>query len=350
VDALPDRLELKQLRELTVSNHCRQNYLFCWFITAIICSLATASIATNKTSTAQTNTKSAEQRSITFSKVASIGTLVLIPHGGQNIGGPVPVGAAFGSVKVSVPAGDWLALELNRQAFEHPNLIDSSSETGLDGLIITFMSMDDSENRWCDTALLHANHFKNLKCLVLNRSDVSDAGMSQLHGQPDMEWITGFLTDIKGSCFKTFSQHKNLQRLEFFDVDLKQENLRYLSDCPRLSYVDFHHSGLTEVGVKYLSKCPNITTLRLGGNAKVNDTSIKYFLNMKHLSQLELDGTGTTVRGLMALKPLHLDRLKVSECDPKDVPALKTLARIVVFVPRSHGVDTRTQNLYAPLH
>jgi hypothetical protein len=188
--------------------------------------------------------------------------------------------------------------------------------------------------------------------LLINRSDVSDAGISRLSGEHDLECISGFLTDIKGDCFKTFSQFKNLRYVAFYDDAIKEENLKYLSACPNLSYVDLHHTGMSELGVSYLSHCSNISDLRIQGNPKINDAAIKHLLNLKHLTWLTLEGTGTTFTGLQQLKPLKLDHLRISEgsCDAKDLPRLKALARNVEIVPRSHSVGTNMQQILAPLH
>jgi hypothetical protein len=176
--------------------------------------------------------------------------------------------------------------------------------------------------------------------------------MSRLKPQPSLERIIGFLTDIKGDCFKTFSRHPNLQGLDFYDCGIKEENLKYLAACPKLTYVDFHHTDMGEIGIKYLSQCANLSEVHVKNNARINDACLKYLLNLKHLSYLELDSTGVTFNGLKVLKPLKLNKLTISEgvCDVKDLPALKTLAKTIEIVPRSHKVDKSMQQILAPLH
>jgi hypothetical protein len=181
------RIETLRL-ELTVSIACRRYYFCGLIVNAIVCIFATASLAANHTAaTDEAKNQAVEERMLVFPQKTSLGALSLIPHNGPMAGNARRFGSAVGTVKVSVPKGKWLSLELNTEAFKHPELVDSCSAVGLDCLIINFLSMDDSEGGWCDAALPHANHFKNLKCLILNRSDVSDAGMSKLKGQKDVE-------------------------------------------------------------------------------------------------------------------------------------------------------------------
>jgi hypothetical protein len=331
-----------------VSIDCRRNYFFCWLISAGIFILATGSLAANNTSTEGAKKLSVEERTLTFPGSASFGALALIPHDVARVGGPTNIGAAVGTVKVSVPNGQWLTLELNPLAFMHPKLLDSCSAVGLDGLVVNFIAMDDSEGGWCDTAMQHANHFKNLKCLILNKSDVSDVGVSALRGQHDIECIRCVLTRIHGDCFKTFSQFKNLYHLDCGDCTIKEENLKYLSDCHSLTYVDLRGTRLGNLGVKYLSKCSNLTGLRIGCNAAIDDASIKYLLDLRHL---DVDRTSITFSGLKALAPMHLRRLTISggTCPAKDLPILKKLAKTVEVLPQSRSAG-QFEQLFQPLH
>jgi len=333
-----------------VSIYWRRNYFLSGLTSAIICILATASFATHQKSATNGAKNSVEERTLTFPQSGSIGVLTLIPHH-NFIGNEKAIGTAIGTVKAIVPKGSWLGLELNRQAVLHPKLLDSCSTIGVDALNISFMSMEDGDVGWSDAALQHANHFKSLKCLLLNKSDVSDQSVSGLRGLPDIECISAFLTGINGDCFKTFSQYKNLQYLICSEDPIRQENLRYLSECPRLSYVDLRRTELGEPGVKYLRRCPNISTLRIGNNSKVNDACIKYLLNLRHLKSLGLENTAVTYSGLKALKPLNLQILSISEgaCDGKDLPALKSLATKIQFVPRLR-VDRKMEQMFDPVH
>jgi hypothetical protein len=222
----------------------------------------------------------------------------------------------------------------------------------LDAVNINFMAMEDSESAWCDAALLHASHIKSLKCLILNRSDVSDAGLSRVSALPDLECISASMTSVKGDCFKTFGQHKNLQFIGVGDDPLKEETIKYLSSCPKLWYVDMHHTGMGDLGVKYLSKCAHLCRVRLADNGKITDACIKDLLNLKHVSWLALEGTSVSAHGLKMLKPMNLDSLTIADgtCDKNDLAALHTWITRLAIVPRARKVDKSTEQLYAPLH
>ena len=328
------------------------NHFFCLLVlNAIIYIFATGSLAANPTVAQGAKKQSLEERTLIFPGSASLGALSLIPYDGPSLGDPQHIGPAVGTVKISVPTGKLLFFELGPQAIAHPKLLDSCSAVGVDGLIINFIAMDDSEGGWCDAALQHADHFKNLKFLILNRSDVSDAGISQLKGQHDIECIRCVLTRVHGDCFKTFSQYKNLQYLDCANDTIKEENLKYLSDCPRLSSVDLRGNKLGDAGIKYLSRCSNLTELRIGCNPTVDEAGIKCLLNLKHLTYLDFDRSSITLSKLKELKPMHLDRLTVAEgtCPAKDLPILKTLAKKVSFAPRSKS-SKESDVLLAPLH
>lgn len=352
----PDKMKL--CAQLTMSNYCRRNYFFSFLLGALICVLACASFAANQKAKTEGEKKTPDQpkrsdqeRTLTFPK-AGMGTLYLVYHDEKGMNMADPVVTAIGTVRIKVPKDRWLTLELSRYAYAHPDSFESCSSSGLDGLSLNLVSIDESDSAFCDTALQHANHFRGLKCLLLNRADISDAGLSRMKGLPELEFICGFLTPITGDCFKTFSQFKKLNYVGFYDDAIKPENVKYLKDCPMLACVDLSHTDLGEVGIKYLSQCPNISVLKISSNPKVNDACIKYLLSMKHLSRLELEGTGITFSGLKALKPLHLSILRVSAgvCANTDRPVLKTLAKKVEIVWREHRVDKSTQEMFAPLH
>jgi Leucine Rich repeat len=322
----------------------------------MICILPASSFAANQeTNEGRTKTNSAEVRTLVFPSVKEFGKVALVPHAKDGISNRERiVGPAFGTVKVRVAKDEWLVLELMRQGLENPTYLDSCSAIGVDGLRINFLSMNDGENGWCDAALKHANHFKHLKCLILNCSDVSDASVSSLSQSGEIQFFSAFETPIKGDCFKSFPHYKNLQHLSCFDDAIKQENLEYLSQCPRLSSVDVRRTGIGDLGVKYLSRCPSITTLRLGGNPKISDACVKYLLNLKHVNWLDLDGTSVTFRGLSMLKPMNLDLLTVSEgtCKAKDLPALKRVAKHLGIVSQAstRARDKRDAEMFTPVH
>lgn len=295
-----------------------------------------------------------EKRTFTFPKDFSIGTLFLVSHDEHrcSTGDEQPLTPAYGTVTVSVPKNKWLMLELNRKGFENPKCLDSIAAEGLDVLHISFMSMEDSENTLCDRALIHANHLKSLKCLLLDKSDTSDKSIMQLNGLPNIVYISATMSSVNGDCFKTFTKFPKLRTLLLYDDPLKPESFRYLPLSPNLSYLDLHSTQLDDNAMKYLGQCPNISLLRIETNPKVTDAGLKYLLNLKHLESLDLSGTRVTCAGLKTLAGLKLKHLFVSQgvYSEKELASLKEVCPDVIVVGKARRLDQGTKDMYAPLH
>jgi hypothetical protein len=269
------------------------------------------------------------------------------------ISGETPIGAAAGTVTVTVPPGEILQFEANREAFVHPELLDASPVEGIDAVKISFMAMDDSENGLCDAAIARVGHFKGTYALLLGRSDVTDAAVARIAPMPKVEHFSAPLTNIKGSCLKNFpKQFPKLKVLALNDNQLEANNIQYLAACPDLYYVDMHHGNATNAVVKALSKCANLTTMRLGINSHIDNECIADILTMKKLKSLELDATAVSFAGVRKLKALHLDNLSVSQdlCTAKDLPELRSLAKNVQLVRQAQKVNRDMKYMLAPLH
>src|SRR5271156_6355240 len=162
-----------------------------------ICSAGPANVPTHKVG--------AVTRTIVFPPDVSIGELDICEpkHLDSTLESPTAlstqhVGTAKGVVHITVPAGHLLKLTLNHNCFSHPKLLDTLPPDALDAVAVHFASMADSEDHLCDAALAHVARLTNLQYLSIDRSDTSDAGLSQIKTLTKLRQLTAFATSITG--------------------------------------------------------------------------------------------------------------------------------------------------------
>lgn len=287
-------------------------------------------------------------RTLSFPVPRSIGTISL-PFLGHVEGSENSISPAFGTVTVKVPKGRVVKLTLNREAFEHPNYLDLAPSTGIDVLESRMMTMEDSESGMCDKVVAKSGHFKDVSCLLLSKSDTTDAGVSKITSLPRLTWFTASMSEVTGPCFRNFSkQFPNLKSITIYNSRLDNRSLQYLATCKNLTDVDFRGNALTNDGVRNLCKCQSIVELAISSNSDINDECAKDLLALKHLSRLEVWDTGMTMQGLRQLKPLHLKYLAVSDDKAKSIGELKQIASFVSLVHKAHASKIDS-NLFAPL-
>jgi hypothetical protein len=243
-------------------------------------------------------------------------------------------------------------LKLSKEAIYNPKCLNELCATGIDSLKVSYMGMDETDDELCDRALQYLPHFRDLQSLDVDRSNVSDAGLSKIRSLTRLKAISAFTTAVKGSCFKDFRYLPELTSLTFDYCPLDQTNLVYLASLPHLKLLSLGKTGIDDTSLKVLSACPSLTRLKICANPKITDRGLKYLLAMKNLNDLDLRETSVTISGLEQLKPLPLKSLTL---DGKFVAASQK-ARLKQLFPHAtiniyeHKPSAETQILFGRLH
>jgi len=249
-----------------------------------------------------------EDKIVHFPRAYSIGVLSSKPlHEGTKY--RIPVGPAQGDI--TFKKGAHIELDGNHHLALHPEIFDTLPPDCLESLRMSFSSFDDAEDGLCDKALTHVGHLSGLKSLVLDRSEVTDAGLINIKKLPNLEVLSLFSTLVDGSSFKEFTNLKKLETIKMAHNALKPANYAYLALFPKLDTLNLTRCHPNDEAMASLGKCRAIRELHLGGNQTINDTNIKNLASMKGLHYIDLSGTRVTVRGLSSLKGLPIRVLKL---------------------------------------
>jgi hypothetical protein len=292
------------------------------------------------------------QRVVTFPKDYSLGELVVFPYPQETKDEGVR-GAARGVIVV--PPDNMVKFIPGPRYYKNPGIINTLPADGIDIIEFAALSLDDSEDGYCDRALSRVGHLKGLLELNLDRSDATDLGAVHAAELPNLQKITGQAAALEGKCFKQFAAMQHLRCIHLARNCLKDENLKYLGGLPKLEFLSIGHCNLSDAGIKNLANCTNLKLLSIGDNPKITDQSIKSLLCMKKLRFLDIHDTSITAEGVLQLKTLPLTRLDLPSSDFKKAqyeaihnafPGAKVRAPGTGY----KSVDSDTDTIFAPLH
>lgn len=282
----------------------------------------------------------ATRRTLVFPVPISLGSLVLVPNSASGPDTDIQtsnIGQAKGKVVFDLPQSMAVALVMSNQALAKPQVLASLNGAGIDALKVSFYGEDETERKYCDSALQYLPRFKDLQTLNLDHSDSGDAGLSKIGLLKNLRTISGFMCHVRGDCFKDLRSLPLLSRVDFEYCAIREENLRYLAEIPNLRKLGLGHTELTDKGLGYVCKCQSLTSLRLQDNTSITDLGLKQLLALKHLTNLDLRKTAATMNSIAQLKSMPLKTLWLS--DKFLTPTYK--ARIQVMFPHTELCSMR---------
>ncbi len=316
------------------------------------CQAAPAGVAgTNtKTKTQTTTAKNAKGQIVNFPRGFSIGTLTIC----QIKNGPntyTPLGPAQGRIVFNDK--DYYALDANHLFFLHPEVLKDIPPDCLDSIRMRFSSFDDAEDGLCDKAMKYVAGLTGLKKLNLDRSEVTDAGLSQAKTLVNLESMTLFSTLVKGKAFKDLTGLKKLNTINIPMNELTPDTYELFSAYPKLTSLDVGRCHPSEQAIKSIAKCTNLTDLDISGNRTVNDRTIKYLTPLKQLKSIRLYGTNVSLKGLAELKdlPLKLIVLPEREYEKDKLDALSKIFPHTSLIKKGESkLNKNEETIFAPLH
>jgi hypothetical protein len=294
----------------------------------------------------------APARVLNFPANQSLGTLI-IQRDWHNQGRTSPSTLLKAQGKVAVAKDMFVTLQANSAYFRNPQSLGQLPANAIDGIELKLMSMDDSEDELCNQALANMCNLKGLRVLVLDKSEVSDDGLKKIACLTNLEYISAFLTPLRGSFLKDLRTLKKLEALMMPSTGLKEDELRYLPEYPALQHLLMSHTNLSDKGMKYIGSCAQLKRLDVSRNPAITDQSIQYLQKLKSLQQLSVDGTAITFQGLQKLKGLNLNHLVLPEGQDsrKQGAQLQALfpKAIIYYRGRPKAVDDDTGVLYGQM-
>ncbi len=166
------------------------------------------------------------------------------------------------------------------------------------GKHLAFMALTEyvSTKRLYDDDILYLLAVSDLDDLMLNHTDLTDAGMRHIARFPTLTYL-------------------GIESTRVTDI-----GLRYLQECTTLRALSLKNpigDGVTDGGIKHLRSLTNLHALHLT-RARTTDSGVEY-LNVLPISRLGLDQTPITDTGLKHLGSLsHLTYLDLSQTAVSD--------------------------------
>jgi hypothetical protein len=250
-------------------------------------------------------------RLIEFPENISLGTLTMQADWHRSNVPPPRLRPAQG--KILVPRDQLVTFQPNAEFFAHPQSIAKLAPGAIDCLEFKLMAMDEAEEALCGQALGHIGHLKNLKILILDKSDISDQALKQIAGLGDLQYLSAFLCGLNGTCIKDLRSLKKLHSLILPGNSLQEDELRYLPELPALEHLLLSHTNVTNKGLKYIAGCKNLIRLDLSKNPGVDDGGVQYLKQLTKMRTLSLDDTSLSCKGIAQLKNLELTDLVLTK-------------------------------------
>jgi hypothetical protein len=327
-----------------------------------------------------------EMRTLDFHSDKSLGMVTVVPtkktedypSADQAKEASKAIGPALGKITFSVPRGCRVAFEPNRRLIDNPKQIEKFSPEGIDSIYLLSSAFDESEEDRLPKLIPYLSHFKGLKELHVDRSDLTDAQLLKLPDLNSLEIFTCSLdSKITGACLARLSQLPNLRYLDFWMTRLDEDNLKYLKNMHKLEALNLSDSSADTTGMKHVSACTGLKRLYLNWNKKLIDEDLTYLIPLNNLQLLHLRSTPVTDRGMPALarmkrlktlslletkvtadgiymlKPLHLQKLTISDhsYSAAQIQKLKEVCVDIEGVKQApvRPPDRDTLRLFAPL-
>ena len=143
------------------------------------------------------------------------------------------------------------------------------------GIRVSYRAIDCNESRvgsrLGDEHIQLIAAVKELIWLSLNGTNVSNAGILQLAGLPNLEYLELSYTTADGSCLRIIKELPSLLCLEVAGLSKVADNCPYLYGHNHLSTVNFENTDIATGDVKRLLQSSNITSVSIEGTEVVAD-------------------------------------------------------------------------------
>jgi Leucine-rich repeat (LRR) protein len=166
-----------------------------------------------------------------------------------------------------------------------------------------------------DKGLHQLNLLAGLRTLVLERSDVSSAGLIELAGLSALTDLTIRYRNIDGEGFKALATLP-LQRLVLGPGKLDDPKATGLGDLTSLRELDIQLEGFGDAAAPQLASLVALERLGLG-NSEISDEGLTHLAPLTRMRHLELQHTRVTKHGLVHLQGMQA--LELLELDHTDV-------------------------------
>lgn len=240
--------------------------------------------------------------------------------------------------QIDIPAGKFVIFFPNHVFFHNPQLIESLKPDSIDSVVLRYATMDDGEEGYSVKAMPSLAKLTDIKVMDLEKSEMNDAGLSELKPLKNLQALLLFANEFDGSFLKELTGLNKLKVLILNNNDVKVENLRYLSRYKSIKVLGLSYTHLTAASAGFLADMPQLETLLLAGNYQLDDKVIPILAKLKNLHFLDIRKTGITMNGFKRLKVLLPKTMVHSYLDNTSPNAKPKNSEVeTIFAPLSRG-------------
>ena len=231
---------------------------------------------------------------------------------------------AGGTVKYESGMPYYGTAPANHSSGEPRGLVDAMGENYFDHACAVYFRKEIS-----DSELAHVGHLRALVFLVLEDTNVTDAGLAHLEG----------LTQLSELFFLRRSQ-------------ITDSGLAHLKGLAKLSKLGLLNTRVTDLGLVHLKALTDLSELNLD-RTQVTDAGLVHLKRLRKLERLNLQPTQVTDAGLVHLRGLaHLSYVDLSHTQVTDaglahLKGMTELSALVLYATQvtDHGVKDLKQAL-----
>lgn len=238
---------------------------------------------------------------------SSIGTLERIVEG-TDYGQEHSPGTTFAQLrgKVTIPPNTFLGVTVRDTLSDPVPILGCIPANLVHSLTLTGLAKVD------ERTIKSILRFKNVRCLQFDRADLDDKGLAMLAAFPNLESLVVSHTQITGTTFTSLCSAKKLSRLDVGSNALKEETLPILARFKHLQTLAIGRCHLRNPHLSFLGNLQNLSHLDLSENNLLSDPCMKYVSRLKNLTNIKLDGTHISHKGLLMMKGLPLKTIRLS--------------------------------------
>lgn len=248
---------------------------------------------------------------------------------------------------VRLPENQNVLLESGYSIVRDPRLLDKIKDGSVQSFRFTNIEGGDE-------VLQHISHWKSLKRLSLNQTEITDAGIAHLKNLTELEALTLSRDNSTGKTLFNLPLQK-LRFLEFSCHEIDRQAVKNIVRFKALRTLDLSRTGLDDESVAAICQLKQLTYLDIGDNKAITDKSAKNIGSLKKLSYLDLRHTSITTRALLSMRLPALEAIILPgwRYTKEEMTALrKNFGSGIVSVkaPDVNLKETQDADLFSPLH
>ncbi len=204
--------------------------------------------------------------------------------------------------------------------------------------------LDELRGGITDAGLLQLVGMPNLKQISLRMTKVTDKGVRELGPLNQLEYLDISQTAISDESLDTIAQLKQLKTLKLNFVALSDMGLRKLASLEQLEELELRGTPIGTPGVRELSRLPNLRRLDLS-MTRVDETVLDELLSLTNLDDVELGQTQQRFHGVFRFAERHPNFTLKTMLLSSELATANSDGEIISLTLNGREVDDNTLSL-----